>query len=123
MSSTSKQWQDYSVSNTYPKAQLLRSSTSIYNCHSFAWHSISADNPVWINTPGDDTYWEDESYLEITKEEAVKWSRVSYASDDHSAIYWADDHFISKWGQGPLMYHAFDYCPYKSYRLRYSDIR
>jgi hypothetical protein len=96
-------------SSTYPSATRLRSCSRRYNCHSYAWHDQSTSNTVWINTPGDDTYWQDGSYVPAP---ITGGQKVSYASDDHSAIAISSSVYESKWGQAPLMRHAPCYVPY-----------
>ena len=39
---------------------------------------------------------------------------IYYPSADHAAIPYNNDYYISKWGDGPLMEHALNYCPYPS---------
>ncbi|HEY9422833.1 MAG TPA: hypothetical protein VIW92_15580, partial [Thermoanaerobaculia bacterium] len=94
---------------TYPNATRLRDCSRMYNCHSYAWHNQSLPNNVWINTPGDDKYWQDGSYVSAA---ITGGQKVSYASDDHSAIAISASVYESKWGQWPLMRHAPCYTPY-----------
>jgi hypothetical protein len=96
-------------STTYPSATRLRDCSRRYNCHSYAWNDQSTSNTVWINTPGDDTYWQDGSYVPAS---ITGGQKVSYASDDHSAIAISSSVYESKWGQAPLMRHAPCYTPY-----------
>lgn len=35
-----------------------------YNCHSYAWYSMSSSNPYWMPDPS--PYWEDGSYVKTT---------------------------------------------------------
>lgn len=94
---------------TYPNATQLRGCSRRYNCHSYAWHDQSSSNTVWIDTPGDDKYWQDGSYVPAS---ITGGQKVSYASDDHSAIAISGSVYESKWGQAPLMRHAPCYTPY-----------
>lgn len=98
-----------SAASTYPGATRLRDCSRRYNCHSYAWHDQSTSNGVWINSPGDDTYWQDGSYVSAA---ITGGQKVSYASDDHSAIAVSSSVYESKWGQLPLMRHAPCYTPY-----------
>lgn len=116
----------------------LDEATYTYNCHAFAWFG----GPVWLNTPKDDTYWNDESYFQIA--EQSKASKVSFGNCpvfvcdlydyygncisghteddcDHSARTTAvNNYFYSKWGPSPLFEHYKDDCPYsQSSGLRY----
>jgi hypothetical protein len=62
-----------------------------------------------MDTPGDDTYWQDGSYISAS---IAGGHKVSYASDDHSAIAVSASLYESKWGQLPVMRHAPCYTPY-----------
>ena len=101
-----------SVDATYPSATRLTNCSRRYNCHSYAWHSQSTSNSVWINTPGDDKYWQDGSYFPATI--VASGHKVSYGSDDHSAIALSSSLYDSKWGSLALMRHAPTYTPYNS---------
>lgn len=39
-----------------------------YNCHAFAWHISEGGNQLWIDTPNDDVYWNDASYIEVSNQ-------------------------------------------------------
>lgn len=99
------------VRSNYPNATLLRSSSRKYNCHSYAWHSQSTSNSYWMNTPGDDKYWQDGSYYLLYYCPANN-AKASYASDDHSAHIDSSGNLQSKWGQLGLVRHTTCYCPY-----------
>jgi hypothetical protein len=71
-----------------------------------------------MNNPGDNTYWNDGSFIGSYAVGAAN-RKVSYASDDHSAITIDAINFRSKWGQLPRMRHAYNYCPYNSSSLYY----
>lgn len=89
--------------SNYPNATRETNASRRYNCHSYAWYSQSTSNIRWMNTPGDDKYWQDSSYVSGP----IKWSsRVSYGNDDHSAIAISGSSYRSKWGQWPRMVHA-----------------
>lgn len=100
------------VAATYPNATRLTNCSRRYNCHSYAWYSQSTSNTRWINTPGDDKYWQDGSYFPATI--VAAGHKVSYGSDDHSAIALSSSLYDSKWGQYPVMRHAPTYTPYNS---------
>ena len=40
---------DADMSIDYPNAELLRSASNYYNCHSYAWYSKSTINTYWID--------------------------------------------------------------------------
>ncbi|TDC45644.1 hypothetical protein E1258_30110 [Micromonospora sp. KC207] len=104
------------VTSTYPSATLERNSSRKYNCHSYAWYSTSTSNDRWMNTPGDDKYWQDGSYTRW--QVPYQWfssMKLSYASDDHSGIWVGTGSYVrSKWGQLGQVYHAWNYAPYNS---------
>ena len=110
------------VAQVYPNATRETNASRKYNCHSYAWYSTSTSNNIWLNSPNEDTYWNDGSYQQVTS--AVSGIKVSYpSSSDHSAIAVSSTQFRSKWGQLPRMLHAPSYSPYsvgtglKYYRL------
>jgi hypothetical protein len=64
-------------------------------------------------------YWQDGSYVEVTGSVPYP-GKVSYASDDHSAITTSETGwFISKWGNKVLARHRWNDCPYTSSSLKY----
>ncbi|UOQ71339.1 hypothetical protein [Hymenobacter cellulosilyticus] len=104
------------VATNYPNAQPLTSSSNRYNCHAYAWYLSEAPGSpwYWLDTPSDDTYWLDGSYIQICNEWEA--SKISYASDDHSAVRSTAvaGKYESKWGRLPLMRHDPTYTPYNS---------
>ena len=70
-----------------------------------------------MDTPGDDTYWQDGSYFQVSA--ATQGCRVSYVYGDHSGIVISASLFKSKWGEWALMQHAPGDTPYNSSTLRY----
>jgi hypothetical protein len=96
-------------------AQRVREPTAMYDCHSYAWHNQSSDNTIWIDSPNQETYWEDGSYSEWTGA-IFLGLRVDYTSSDHSAIVHSLSplKFISKWGRAGLYIHNPDDSPYGS---------
>ena len=107
-------WADnYSPGNAYRVA----TATQKYNCHSYAWHEWSVDNIYWIDSPGDDTYWNDGSYVVDYSPNAnniIRWN-----SADHSGVLSVynsssvgQSWVFSKWGSLPLMLHKMSVCPY-----------
>lgn len=119
-------WSNW-VAMYYPLATRETNASRRYNCHSYAWHSQSTSNKIWINSPGDNIYWEDGSYVWITTtygygsipSNVPDGAKVSYSWDDHSAIKVSSTKFRSKWGKLPRMKHAPHYSPYYSYSLSY----
>lgn len=103
----------------FPNAQIIDDASNKYNCHAYAWYlsECISCTKYWINTPEEDKYWTDESYLEVA---SCLGSKISYASDDHSAVKSVvTGKFDSKWGQYPLMRHDPTYTPYNSTNLKY----
>lgn len=53
---------DNYVASAHPTFTKLRSASSKYNCHSYAWYSTSTSNNYWIQDPepiyGNTNYWE-----------------------------------------------------------------
>ena len=119
-------WRNW-VATNYPEATRVRDASLKYNCHSYAWHSQASNNDKWMNNPGDNTYWEDGSYVYFTyggyeRPAGVPLgARASYAYADHSAYVHSSSGTTvqSKWGVGPLMRHRPGYCPYASYVVLY----
>lgn len=105
---------------TYPRAIYLGEATTTYNCHAYAWSVSEGGEKCWMNTPNDDIYMTDGSYIQTNRYDP-KATKVSYGDDDHSAILALDgsNYFISKWGEGCLMKHAYNDCPYNSTNLKY----
>lgn len=97
--------------SSYPNAEFIGNASWEYNCHGYAWHISEFGQHVWIDTPGDDNYWTDGSYIASIPGQATK---VSYGSvTDHSAISDQPSGLvISKWQAMPLMRHAPAYCPF-----------
>ena len=110
------------MTRIYPNATVLADPTLYYNCHSYAWHSASTSNHVWIDDPS--AYMTDGSYTHIGTiatglpypSGAVRGNRAFYDNIDdsynHSAVIYNSTLYTSKWGMGPLTRHAQAYCPY-----------
>ena len=100
------------------RISFIEEATWSYNCHAYAWLVSEGGEKVWVQTPGDDTFWNDGSFYQVSNpSEATK---VSFASDDHSAITTDNpSYLISKWGNGPLFRHRIEVCPYISNNLVY----
>lgn len=113
-------WTAYYAAS-YPAAteQNAPSTTSTYNCHSYAWNISEGGPTCWIgyySQTEEDIYWTDQSYIETTEAYA---SKISYYADDHSARQTSTQGtYISKWGDKVLMLHARDYGP-SIYQMSY----
>ena len=116
-----KEWQ-----TMFPKAKLIASSTTSYNCHFYAWHGISSKK-YWMDvapTYNGQTYYNIKNY---TTEDgytklasfggvATVYGTDAYYDNDHSLIYYpTTGKCISKWGAGPLMEHTLQDMPYDLY--------
>lgn len=122
---TQKTQLNNSYINSYPSATFVSTSTSNYNCHSYAWYSDSTSNTYWMNDPS--SYMTDGSYSSFTNLiNAVIGTRVFYDYGEHSGIVYEAGgplasvkylKVISKWGMAPLMKHRADYSPYASDNL------
>lgn len=112
------------VSN-YPNAVLRGSSTSKYNCHSFAWYNSSVNNTIWLNAQNAGTlqlskYWTQDLYENCSSSVGEK---AYYANGDHSANILDSGKYLSKWGAGPLMEHDYNDCPYTTTGIQFYRIR
>ena len=109
----------------------VRSATNSYNCHSYAWHSQSENNPLWINEPNN--YWLDGSYYLKTTSNNKTIPNNVYAGDiavwfdnngkaKHSAIVKdpKKNIVVSKWGAKGLYEHQLDWSDYDEFpTIRY----
>lgn len=110
---------------SYPNAAPLEYATNLYNCHAYAWTLASGDldKGVWILSPDQETFWEDNSFTTTTSGDSDLGpiSYNYYANSDHSAVkLHGTNYVVSKWGSGPLMKHTLGYDPYQSGLLSYS---
>jgi len=122
---------DYWLSFYNNRIEYIAEATHKYNCHAYAWHVSEGGSQVWINTPGQETYWNDYSYVETSN--LSNATKVSFGgpcyylvngqltdSCDHSAITTATlNYFISKWGPSPRFKHHKNDCPYSTEDLHY----
>lgn len=116
-------YKDSAALANYPGTVLHAHSSARYNCHSYAWYQDSTSNQVWLNrdSPLTNTfqlkkYWTADLYENTS---AINGQRIYYPNGDHSAIKLPNGHFLSKWGDGPLMEHTYNNCPYLSTNLQY----
>lgn len=120
---------NYAVNNY--GATIVSEATKTYNCHAYAWHMAEGGDSVWIGISSltdENIYWEDSSYVEVPESLATKVSYYEHPYGNHSAIRISNNLYRSKWGEGPLVDHAPNACPYdtsmpkKYYVIRISDI-
>jgi len=113
----------------YEGAMLMEAPTNRYNCHAYAWHVSEGGNNVWLGantSTAENIYWTDGSYIEVPEAAATK---ISYdeVTANHSAVRINSSWYLSKWGEGPLVKHHPNACPYdtsepKKYYKRKSSI-
>jgi hypothetical protein len=113
--------------NTYITTYGNNSSTRKFNCHGYAWYMAEnvpvLDDPRWIGKDSiseEDIYMTDGSYVQVASEMypgKVSWGAIG---SDHSAVTTSQTGvYISKWGFGPFVEHAFDNSPYGTQGLKY----
>lgn len=115
------------IKTYYPNVEIVGDATCEYNCHGYAWWVTDRGTKYWINCsepPRSDgsfdvfnitnvsQLWSDGRFEECSQEEA---DHVFYDDGaDHSAIVISHDLYESKWGNGYLVRHKPDDCPFKS---------
>ena len=93
-----------SQQSQFPSVVKLAEPTSSYNCHNYAFVKSEGGSEFWLNTPGDDAFWNDQSYVSTTNT-AQSNLKVSYQGD-HSAVTTSiANQAISKWGSWGLYRH------------------
>ena len=114
------------LSAQYPNATVLRPASAVYNCHSYAWHSDSTSNNVWLvshisaNQSQLMRYWTFDWYKEWYESASEKATYMQTSAEySHSARITSSGTYISKWGPGPLMQHSKTYCPYSTSEMHY----
>lgn len=115
---TKSNMNDY-MDSRYPNATRLRSATTMYNCHSYAWYSQSSSNQYWMNDPS--LYMSDGSYTNVGFTPTAVGQKMYYpVSGGHSAVVYTPNSNIwnvvltSKWGQYGLYRHKYGDDPYAS---------
>lgn len=122
-----ERWNE-SYSANFPNAVRLRTATSYYNCHSYAWYSEGSNNDYWIPFP-DEFFDGNDSYEEVYSPavgDIICYYRESDNKIIHSGIVTAVNvqasndlcgnsntvEVISKWGPGGLYKHNGYECQY-----------
>ena len=106
----------------YDGAELIAPPSKKYNCHAYAWHISEGGGQVWLGyytNTAENVYWTDGSYKEVPESLSTK---VSYheSTANHSAVRINSTWYQSKWGEGPLVKHHPNACPYNtSYPKKY----
>ncbi len=115
------------VSQDYPEAELLSSSSHYYNCHSYAWYSNNTStNNYWINDPKN-FYLDNANYTEVSTPAVGDIICYFNGTENlHSGIVSAVNNVspngvcedsntvevISKWDYRGVYAHNGAYCPY-----------
>jgi hypothetical protein len=123
-SSTIESYNEYG-DELVPEATRISSSSTKYNCHSYAWYMQSIENPYWMNDPS--SYYLDGSYEESVGNvgDIICYFDIT-GFNLHSGIVIAreegtsngvcgDSNLVtvrSKWGSLGLYEHRGDQCPY-----------
>lgn len=110
----------------YPDAIMRGPASARYNCHSYAWHSSSTNNIIWINARvgGElqlSKYWTNDLYVSCSS--TIGAVKAYYSDGDHSANILSSGKYLSKWGAWPLMEHDYDYCPYVLSNIQLFSVR
>lgn len=110
----------------YPNAAMRGPASATYNCHSYAWHRSSTNNPIWINAELEgelqlSKYWTNDLYVSCSSTAGA--IKAYYSDGDHSANILSSGKYLSKWGAWPLMEHDYDYCPYVNTNLQFFTVR
>ena len=105
------------MASLHPNATRLRTATTNYNCHSYAWYSTSTSNKYWMNDPS--AYMSDGSYTEVGFTPTAAGQKMYYpVPGGHSAIVYTpssdiwDVMLTSKWGPYGLYRHYYGDDPY-----------
>jgi len=117
LTSAEKAAADSYMDSRYPNATRLRSATTKYNCHSYAWYSTSSSNSYWMNNPA--SYMSDGSYTKVGFTPTASGQKMYYpVPGGHSAIVYTSSSNIwnvvltSKWGEYGLYRHNYGHDPY-----------
>jgi len=107
-------WQNKIIENEWD-AEIIGSSSGVYNCHSYAWHVSDGGNYVIINSPINYFSGDYVTYL-LTTNTWDSLRKISYNYEyfgGHSAISTnSEGYVISKWSAGPLVRHAINDWPW-----------
>jgi hypothetical protein len=120
-------WQD-SIIRADWNAEIVAPSSSIYNCHGFAWHISDGGDTVRIPHDYDVSKYYTENGGKVATYKRVdnpaKFKKVYYNGASHSAIVdpYNSSRLISKWGPGPLVNHLPGDSPYDNYTLEYYEL-
>ncbi|MFM7430084.1 MAG: T9SS type A sorting domain-containing protein, partial [Flammeovirgaceae bacterium] len=93
-----------SQQSQFPNVVKLAEPTSSYNCHNYAFVKSEGGSEFWLNTPGDDAFWNDQSYVSTTNTAQANL-KVSYQGDHSAVTTSVTNQAISKWGAWGLYRH------------------
>ncbi len=99
----------------FPNVVKVDEPTHTYNCHGYAWIKYDGGGDYWLNSPGDDLFWLDNSYVQ-TSNTTGEGLRVSYQGDHSAVTTSTPGQCISKWGRWGRYIHnttnvLIDYLP------------
>ncbi len=102
----------------YPNATLISPASAQYNCYGYTFWVSEGGEKCWIDYPNWQQFINDGSYVSVSSQ--ADGEKVVYPNGDNSAVTTSTNNvFISKWADGPLMEHAYDYCPFDASDLAY----
>lgn len=119
LSSVEIQYLDNLACTNHPNATLISHASACYNSHSYAWHSSSSSNQVWLTPfyPSNyytpyyyqlKKYWTNDLYESCDSLSATKVYnsiQTSSSSMAHSSLVGSNGRNRSKWAKMPLMEH------------------
>lgn len=103
-------------------AEIILNGSYKYNCHGYAWHISDGGDTVKIPNVSDvEKYFNgvNATYNQVSN--ITNFCKVYYDGAEHSAIADSNDlsYVWSKWGNGPLVRHAPNDCPYNNFTKKY----
>jgi hypothetical protein len=136
------------ISAQFPQARIVREASRRYNCHSYAWYSQSAYNPIWLGNDYEVTKYFQGGYVSsvgiyympsyeliaIANSNHIpahipNGAKAIYRTQNggilHSAIVFntASNELISKWGESGLYVHKPSECPYVGSYIEYYRLK
>lgn len=97
-------WVNAKVALDFPNVVKLAEPTRTYNCHGYAWIKSDGGGTYWLNDPGDNQFWQDNSYVQTSNTTNASL-RVSFQGDHTAVTTSTSGVCISKWGPWGLYQH------------------
>jgi len=88
----------------FPSVVRIQGPTTSFNCHNYAFVKSEGGNEFWLDTPGDDAFWNDGSYVSTSNITQANL-KVSYQGDHTGVTTSTINKVISKWGAWGLYRH------------------